>query len=91
MKPLQKWEQTGGQVHPLHVWSAQLDDRYLVEVQRKDDSLGVLCIFDHDKNDECIFAEETPLYYGAKFGADIDNIGEWQEKCSDFVDNRKTV
>lgn len=87
MTPLQGWDETNKVVHPMHVWGAQLDDRYLIEVQRKDQNTAVLCIFDHHDNDKLIFSKDTGLAYGAAYGPDVEDVGRWQEECAEYVDS----
>jgi hypothetical protein len=86
MTPLQGWDQTNEVIHPLHVWGAQLDNRYLIEVQRKSGDDGVLCIFDHNDKDKLIFSKDTGLAYGARFGPDAEDVSRWQDECAEYVD-----
>lgn len=81
------WDSPGNADHPQLVWRSKLDNRYLIEVHRTDDSHGKLYVFDHNKGDQEIFSQEVGLSYGAMFGPDVADVNEWQEKVLDFVDN----
>lgn len=71
---------------PGLVWSAELDNRYIVEVQRVDENTGILYIFDHQDGDRQIHEEKTILMYGAQFGPDVENVGQWEERGVEVVD-----
>jgi hypothetical protein len=87
MSPLQGWDETNIVQHPMHVWGAQLDSRYLIEVQRKDDSSAVVCIFDHQDGDKLLYSKDTVLAYGARFGPDAADVARWENECAEFVDS----
>lgn len=80
------WEQY--QEHALSeaAWYATLDNRYICEVQRTEAYNGVLCIFDHNNNDELIHSEDVGISYDALFGPDVSDVAEWQDKCIEVVD-----
>jgi hypothetical protein len=89
MMPLQSWDETDACKHPMHVWGAHLDNRYLVEVQRKDRDTAIVCIFDHQDNDKLIYSNDTTLAYGAAYGPDSEDVARWEEECVEFVDSLK--
>lgn len=70
------------------VWAATLDDRFQLEVRRTGERSGELIVFDHQKEDKEIFAENVFLSYGAIFGADAGDVAMWQDLIADFVDNK---
>lgn len=70
------------------VWANDLDDRYLVEVQRIDDNSAKLVIFDHNDNDKVLLEEVVGLSYGAIFGPDVDDVATWQDRVVEFIDGR---
>ena len=97
MKPFQNWEDSDKYIHPMHVWGVQLDDRYLIEVQRKlveisscsgyriDSNFANLCIFDHGEKDKLIHSSQTSLAYGAKFGPDANDVMRWQNESLEVI------
>lgn len=95
VKPKTPWNAPGIPPYPLDenyydslvVWTCKLDNRYLVEVYRKDNGHAWLRVFDHDENDNLIFEQEVLLNYSAWFGPDIDDTTLWQETVLNFVDN----
>lgn len=73
-------------------WHARLDNRYLVEVQYVkggDGYRGTLLVFDHADGDRLVHAEPTGISYAARFGADVADVAEWQERAAEVVDNPK--
>lgn len=70
------------------VWSATLDGRYQIEVLRTGDYTATLTIT--DDNGDLLLSEPTTLSYRALFGPDVGDIADWQERASDFIDNRTT-
>jgi hypothetical protein len=86
-RPIMKWDDTEEYKDEV-IWWTRLDDRYLIETRRTGDSKADLVIFDRDRDFEEIFCEEVGLMYGAMFGPDVSDVGEWQEKAVDFVDNK---
>ena len=86
IKPLAVWEDDNSS-HTDLVWWVRLDDRYQIEVHRIGEYKGILCIFDHDSKDALLYIEEVVLSYNALFGPDISDVGEWQKKVVEFVDN----
>ncbi len=85
-RPLTDWE--GRPPTPASlVWRSKLDDRYLVEIQRVNESTGNLCIFDHEDDDTLIHKETVGLSYGAAFGPDAADVNTWAEAAIDVVDN----
>jgi hypothetical protein len=70
---------------PSLVWSATLDDRYIIRVERTDPYSGELVILDGDKE---LLREKVVLSYNALFGPDVFDIEAWQERAAEFVDER---
>lgn len=70
-----------------NAWSAILDGRYKVEVQRTEPYKGVLCVWDARKNDTLIAEQEVGVSYDALFGADMSDVALWQEMACGFIDN----
>ena len=71
---------------PRIVWHAILDHRYLIEVQRTGERTAELFIFDQHNNNQELLRESVPLYYGAPFGPDVEDVCRWEERCANFVD-----
>lgn len=72
------------------IWQSTLDDKYECIVYRIENqqSRGQL-IVKNINTGEIILDKEVALSYGAQFGPDIADIGEWQEMIIDAVDNKK--
>lgn len=82
--PLTEW---GAEFTPPNVvWASELDERYLVEVQRLGPDTGLLVAFDHNNDDQVIHEEEVSLAYGAVFGPDIEDVTAWQDRIEAIVD-----
>jgi hypothetical protein len=103
LQPKAHWETEEINDTASLVWWSRLDGRYQIEVhQATEDALhalglnrgsdrvyqGILCIFDHDNDDELLMAEAVPLSYGAIFGPDVDDVAVWQERVIAFVDSK---
>ena len=84
--PLANWDDES-YTHQSLVWWAKLDNRYMVEVQRTDVDTGTLYVFDHQNNDKELFSKPTVFMFGALFGADAEQVGEWKEIGANFVDS----
>lgn len=67
------------------VWEANLDEKYDCKVTRLGEYVGTLTI---SENNKVIFSEEVALAYGAKFGADVEDITTWQDIIIDFIDSK---
>lgn len=65
------------------IWSAVLDDKYLVEVQQIHQR-AFLLLFTFDGT--CVHREETCLSYGALFGPDSGDVAEWTARAMAIVD-----
>jgi hypothetical protein len=78
------------------VWYSILDNKYIVTVSRpttkhvlsQNGYVGILEIF--DANGKILYTEEVGLAYGARFGPDVDDVYQWQEKVLAFIDKEKT-
>jgi hypothetical protein len=87
-EPVSKWDDKDPNYEAGVVWLAKLDGRFLVEVVRTDGYDGKLCVFDNEKNLECVFEEPVGLSYGATFGPDVADVATWEDKVLNFVDNK---
>lgn len=69
------------------VWQATLDDRYLVKVIGEDANWysGVLIIEDNGTE---LLREPTNIIFGAPFGPDVDDVARWQDRATEFIDER---
>lgn len=85
-KPLANWDDEQ-QTPPGVVWWSKLDNRYIVEVQRKDGDTGTLYVFDHEDGDKEIFSQSVVFMYGAAFGPDAEQVGEWMDIGANAVDS----
>lgn len=68
------------------VWTATLDDRFVVTVTREAPYRGILRIAEGDR---ILHWETVGLMYNAQFGPDVDDVALWQEKAVQFIDGRK--
>ena len=80
-----RWN-TPARDHRIVVWWAQLDERYLVEVRRAGEYRGVLLLFDHDRDDQFVYAESVQLRLGARIGPSIEDLSDWEGRAERFVD-----
>lgn len=67
------------------IWQAQLDNRYDCAVTRINESHGLLTVTDAE-NKTTVLENEVTLAYGARFGPDVDDVADWQERCVQAVD-----
>jgi len=70
---------------PNLVWSATLDERYVIRVTRVEPYTGELVILDGDKE---LFREGVILSYNALFGPDVFDVEAWQQRAIEFIDGR---
>jgi len=70
---------------PNLVWSATLDERYVIRVVRTEPYSGELVILDGDKE---LHREEVVLSYNALFGPDVFDVDAWQGRAVEFIDGR---
>jgi hypothetical protein len=81
--------EAGGQAmmtnDPNLVWSATMDERYLIRVVRTEPYSGELVILDGDKE---LLREEVVLSYNALFGPDVFDVEAWQDRAIKFIDGR---
>jgi hypothetical protein len=69
------------------VWTSNLGDKYDVTVTRTDGYHGELTI---SEGDLVLHRESVGLSYGAIFGPDMADVGEWQRVAVEFVDGQKS-
>lgn len=67
------------------IWQAKLDNRYQCQVERINEVHGRLTMVDSE-NSETVLDQQVTLAWGAKFGADIDDIADWEERCVSIAD-----
>lgn len=67
------------------IWKAQLDDRYDCQVQRINEAHGHLTVTD-TTDQKILLQQEVTLSYGARFGPDMDDVADWEERCVQAVD-----
>lgn len=67
------------------IWSAQLDNRYIVTVRRTAPYRGELTITDAG---QIIHREAVGLMFDAIFGPDIDDVSNFQRIAIQFIDGR---
>ncbi|HJC29023.1 MAG TPA: hypothetical protein H9759_06475 [Candidatus Dietzia intestinipullorum] len=86
--PVMNWDSTDETDGDWVVWWARLNGRYQVEVTRdpKDTSHATLTIYDHTNNDTMVHNEHVGLAYGAVFGPDASDVGTWQERAAQIVE-----
>jgi hypothetical protein len=88
--PLAKYDIPENSVDYQHlenmVWAAILDKRFKIEVVRTSDNTGQYTIYDSQNNDAVLCDEPTYLAYGARFGPDVDDMAQWQNKACEIVD-----
>lgn len=65
------------------IWSAELDDKYQVYVERVEPYRGELVILDGDKE---IYRKLVTLSYDAKFGPDTQDVYDWENSVVKFID-----
>jgi len=68
----------------MKVWESKLDELYQCEVERTEPHKGRLTMKDSDGN--LLINEEVSLAFDAEFGADVMDIQDWQERCSEVAD-----
>ncbi len=67
------------------IWEADLDNRYDCKVTRVGDYTGILTVEDRTTGNT-LLSEEVELSYGAQFGADMADIGYWEERIIGIID-----
>lgn len=66
------------------IWTAKLDDKYDTYVERVEPYKGELVIVDGDKE---IYRKSVTLSYDAKFGADAQDVYDWENTVVRFIDD----
>ena len=66
------------------IWESRLDNKFDVRVIRESASKGNLVV---ELNGDRLYSKEVYLSYGATFGPDISDIGDWQKTAADYIDN----
>jgi hypothetical protein len=70
------------------IWDVTVDDKsWLVRVLDDGHYRGKLQIIKMD-TDELIYEESVGLSYGAEFGPDIDDVGQWMKKSLEIIDSQ---
>lgn len=66
------------------IWENRLDDKYDVFVESVEDGYkGFLVIMEGDKE---LLREEVSISFAARFGPDVADVAEWEQRCVDFID-----
>lgn len=68
------------------VWTATLDEKYVVTVTREAPYRGILRITEAG---QVLHWETVGLAYNAQFGPDVDDVETWQQIAERFIDSRK--
>lgn len=72
-------------------WAGVLDCIYGIEIVRDRPYYGIFKIFNLD-NKELIYVEkDVAISFDAKFGPDVLDIHEWQEKGLEIIDNSSMI
>lgn len=69
-----------------NAWSAILDGRYKIEVQRTEPYQGVLCVWDGKNNDKLMLEQVVGISYNAQFGPDVADLSMWQDTACKLID-----
>lgn len=69
------------------LWEQTLDGLYLCRVVRLTASSGRLTVTDTRFSDTVILTKDVGLMFGAIFGADVDDVAEWQELAEAAIDH----
>jgi hypothetical protein len=89
LAPMSDWE--GTMSDPLLVWRTRVDDRFLVEIQRRVpfSNEAVFCIFDKKDGMTCVRVLPVQHISPFKGGAPArEDVEDWAEKISVFLDSR---
>lgn len=73
-------------MNETEVWSATLDDKYEISVERTEPYQGILTI---SAGDEVLYQEPVGLMYNAQFGPDVEDVHRWKQTAVRFIDGRK--
>lgn len=74
------------------VWTATLDNRYNIRVNRTAPYKGLLTVTDLvAAKPEILYQEQVSLAYDARFGPDTDDVATWQDMVAKFIDERSTM
>jgi len=65
------------------VWSGTVDGKYVCRVVRNGGTGGILSIHDGDNK---IYGKPVALPYGARFGPDASDVQDWQDRCTEVID-----
>jgi hypothetical protein len=85
LAPLARWDAPSRPQPPL-LWSAQLDDRWLVEVRATGAARGVLLLFDRACSFRLSHTEPVALRLGAAHGPSVDDLDDWQARSVAWAD-----
>ena len=70
------------------VWTSTLDGKYEVTVTRTDDYHAELTI---SEGNQVLHRKSVGLSYGAIFGPDVADVGDWQRIAVEFADGQKAA
>lgn len=71
------------------VWSTELDHTWDIKVYRTEDSYKGTLVMKHKQNNQIAFTKDVSLSFGAVFGPDVADVGEWQDLCIGVADNQQ--
>ena len=67
------------------IWENQCDNRFDVSVDQDTYSSGTLKVVDSTTGTE-IHSEHVSVSYGAKYGPDVSDVSDWQDKGCAAID-----
>jgi|SRR5277367_5325301 len=73
------------------VWTATLDDCYLIRVVRTGEYTGDFIISNTANDNKELLREPVGLAYNALFGPDVADVAAWQDRAVQFVDEEIAV
>ncbi len=90
--PVMPWDSDQPTDGDWVIWWSRLDGRYQVEVIHHPErtNMGLLKIYDHDARDAQIHSQRVSVAYGAVFGPDVSDVGEWKHAAATVIDAHET-
>ena len=71
----------------MKTWENKVDNRYDVFVEATGDGYkGFLVVMDGEKE---LLREETTISYAARFGPDMSDVAQWEQRCLEVIDGKK--
>jgi hypothetical protein len=72
----------------MNVWSSELDGKYLIEVNRTGDGYSGTFTIKDMKTKEVLHTESVTISYGARFGPDVMDVADWEERGCSWADKQ---